>query len=641
VTDRGSTVVRADERALVEGDEGTDSEVRAASAFDALERWGRDLNDQYRAVSQADLRYIEDDNLRYQAAPLSRYGSWVYVDSRAYWRPRVAADWRPYSLGRWGWTPSGIAWVSNEPWGWVPYHYGTWDYIPAYGWVWEPGYTFAPAWVYWYWGPTYTGWCPVGYYTRYYGPRYGWGFHDGLYGWAGGRWDDWYHWNFVPHDHFGRRDQHRYAVPVDGLNRGGARELQRGIVTTNSKPLKPELWKDPDRAIRTLQASAGRRTAGAAGADGDLPDVTSFISRSPKLPANVQRTVVAKDPDRPRIAGTPLDPGSSARKPVRTAESGKPRQQPGVRTEQGDRPQLFGGDGGRSPIVLERDRTRTPTGKEPAARAGVTTANPAAEDGSSRTRPTLRGAGSEGAPRPDRPVLSRPTVSSGGESGEPLPRRRVGPDDPDGRRYRVQEIPSPQTGGTPTQERKPIARPEVRGSGGITTAQPRVIQPSGQSSGRVGEGYARPDRPSSPSSTDSGSVPSDDRRIQVRERTTRTEGYSRPVPQTDTRPDAGSRPSYTSPSYPSAGRSSEPYSRPSVTERERYTPPSRTVPSRPETPRVSAPSRPSSSESERPRTYSTPSSRPDRGSSGPSLRPSSPPSDSGRRIESRHGKGRD
>jgi hypothetical protein len=340
----------------------------------------------------------------------------------------------------------------------------------------------------------------------------------------------------------------------------------------------------------------------------------------------VQRTVVAKDPERPRIAGTPLAPGSSARKPIRTADS-TPRLQPGgSRTEQGDRPSLSGG--GRSPIVLERDHTRTPAGKEPAARAGVTTVNPAAPaaEGTARTRPTLRGpAGSEGAPRPDRserPTLSRPTVSN--DSGEALPRRRVGPDDPDGRRYRVQEIPSPQTGSSPSVERKPIARPEVRGSGGITTARPRVVQPP---------------------ATDN--APSDDRRIQVRERTTRSEGYSRPVPQTDSRPDPGDRPSvrssdrpsYTSPSYP---RSSEPYSRPSrpsVTERERYTPPARTAPSRPEPPRVSAPSRPSSSGSDRPRTYS----RPERGgsSSGPSVRPSSPPSNSGRRIESRHGKGRD
>lgn len=592
VTDRGSLVVRADERALVEGSEGEDSEVRAADAFDALERWGRQLNDEY---ASADLRYIEDDHLRYQAAPLARHGSWVYIDSRPYWRPRVAAGWRPYSHGRWSWTPSGISWISYEPWGWVPYHYGTWDFIPAYGWVWEPGYRFAPAWVYWYWGPGYTGWCPVGYYTRYYGPRFHHGFRFGVYGWAGGRWDHWDHWSFIRHDHFGRRDQHRYAVPVDDLrNRGGLAELPRGIVTTDTKGITPEKWKNPDQVMRTLRAQAEKGKL--VDAKGDLPDVTPFIARAPKLSEDVRRTVVASDSEKPRIQGTPLEPGTIRSRPTRTAETG-PKVLPDVRVDQGDRPL----PGGRPRIAIGG---KTDTDKSAADDGGATVTRPRVTTPSVTTRPTTRiPSGSAGVPRPDRPSLSRPSTSTDSDK-EPLPRRRIGPDNLDDR---VKVIPGPRTesdGG----ERKPIARPEVPGSGRLTTASPRP-RPSDDG------GYPRPET----------SAPSSERRIGVQERPS-TRSYDRD----DDSPAVKSRPSYERPS--SSGyerpRVSEPTSRPSYQPRPSYTPPSR-----PE-PRVSAPSsRPSPS----PRSsYEPPTRIPER--SSPSVRPSSPPpsrSESPRHIEVR------
>ncbi|HEY7215006.1 MAG TPA: DUF6600 domain-containing protein, partial [Thermoanaerobaculia bacterium] len=244
VTDRGTESVRADEEAIVDGDRYAEAAVREAGGFDTLERWARQMDDEYASTDQP---YV-DDNLRYQAAPLARYGSWVTVDGSPYWRPRVAAGWRPYYDGRWIYTPAGLTWISYEPWGWVPYHYGSWDYLPAYGWVWQPGYVWSPAWVYWYWGPSYVGWCPTGYYTRFYGPRFGFdfGFRFGLYGWAGGDWGYFNHWSFVRTSYFdgyrngyrngyrdgfwdGRHghDVRRYAVPLDGSTVRGA--LERGV----------------------------------------------------------------------------------------------------------------------------------------------------------------------------------------------------------------------------------------------------------------------------------------------------------------------------------------------------------------------------------------------------------------------------
>jgi hypothetical protein len=43
----------------------------------------------------------------------------------------------------------------------VPYHYGTWYLDPDLGWVWVPGYVWAPAWVVFRTGPDYIGWTPV------------------------------------------------------------------------------------------------------------------------------------------------------------------------------------------------------------------------------------------------------------------------------------------------------------------------------------------------------------------------------------------------------------------------------------------------------------------------------------------------
>ncbi len=111
---------------------------------------------------------------------LAPYGEWVSAGAYGrVWRPaRVAPGWRPYYYGRWEWTDEGWLWVSDEPWGWATYHYGRWAYDSYYGWVWIPGYQWAPAWVTWRYSPEYIGWAPLGpgfsVYVTSYPTVYGW-----------------------------------------------------------------------------------------------------------------------------------------------------------------------------------------------------------------------------------------------------------------------------------------------------------------------------------------------------------------------------------------------------------------------------------------------------------------------------------
>ncbi len=93
---------------------------------------------------------------------LAPYGDWVRTGAYGMaWRPRVAPGWRPYFYGRWEWTNEGWLWVTDEPFGWATYHYGRWGWDGGLGWVWVPGYQWAPAWVSWRYGGDVVGWAPL------------------------------------------------------------------------------------------------------------------------------------------------------------------------------------------------------------------------------------------------------------------------------------------------------------------------------------------------------------------------------------------------------------------------------------------------------------------------------------------------
>jgi hypothetical protein len=108
----------------------------------------------------------QDAEVSYQSFydDLSPYGQWVNDGQYGnVWVPNEEGDFRPYgSRGHWVMTDYGNTWVSDDPWGWACYHYGRWTYDQYYGWVWIPGYEWAPAWVSWRYGGGYSGWAPLG-----------------------------------------------------------------------------------------------------------------------------------------------------------------------------------------------------------------------------------------------------------------------------------------------------------------------------------------------------------------------------------------------------------------------------------------------------------------------------------------------
>lgn len=78
------------------------------------------------------------------------------------WKPRMSStSWHPYLNGRWEYTDQGWMWVSNYNWGWAAYHYGRWLHTKKYGWLWMPGYVWAPSWVMWRVSDEHIGWCPL------------------------------------------------------------------------------------------------------------------------------------------------------------------------------------------------------------------------------------------------------------------------------------------------------------------------------------------------------------------------------------------------------------------------------------------------------------------------------------------------
>lgn len=118
------------------------------------------------AVPVADNRaasYAQAVNFGFFYSTLSPHGRWVTVDAYGdVWIPaRAPVGWQPYTVGRWAYTDYGWTWVSLDPWGDIPYHYGTWTHIRHHGWVWVPGYVWAPAWVTWSYSDAYIGWAPI------------------------------------------------------------------------------------------------------------------------------------------------------------------------------------------------------------------------------------------------------------------------------------------------------------------------------------------------------------------------------------------------------------------------------------------------------------------------------------------------
>jgi hypothetical protein len=99
---------------------------------------------------------------------LDPHGQWVEDPTYGtVWSPNpaeVGSDFAPYqTAGHWAYDDADYVWMSDYDWGWAPFHYGRWV-LGDGGWVWIPGRTYAPAWVYWqtgYEGWPYVGWGPM------------------------------------------------------------------------------------------------------------------------------------------------------------------------------------------------------------------------------------------------------------------------------------------------------------------------------------------------------------------------------------------------------------------------------------------------------------------------------------------------
>lgn len=268
VDQRGSSVVRTAESIVIEGTSRPRTRLAAAAAIDEFERWSYDQGAQ---LASSDP-YLE------QPLPgtgsLEEHGDWVVVEKGRAWRPSVAAGWSPYSYGSWVDTPSGFYWHSLDPWSPAVYHYGSWDYNYRYGWVWYPDYYYAPAHVFWYWGPLYVGWVPSGYYYRHY-RRYGFDFHHGIFGWAGGSWDPFDRWLFCSPNYFGSRHQHRYhhhGGYRDG--HGIGRRLDRGLITADSRGLDLRRVRSPERTRERLMEEWVDRHG-----HRQIPEADDFVAR--------------------------------------------------------------------------------------------------------------------------------------------------------------------------------------------------------------------------------------------------------------------------------------------------------------------------------------------------------------------------
>jgi hypothetical protein len=297
-----TTRVREGEEARID-DGGIYDLVSARNTADEFERWFIQRASRYNTASG---RYL-DRSLAYSEADLGSNGSWVFAANYGgwCWRPHVAVGWRPYYNGYWRHSPGGVlVWVSYDPWGWVPYHYGRWAYEAAYGWVWLPGAAYAPAWVYWMYGPSYVGWAPMGWYDCY-RPYYDWAYRP--YARAGfefgGGWNgrvrpgevDLRPWTFVTPNQLMNRHVDQASLTADLIRDRLRRDGNTGLVSSAPARFTRNEIKDPNAAVgnvfrRGIGSGTGREGSGSAA------DMTPFFRRDPELSNSIRERVVRARP---------------------------------------------------------------------------------------------------------------------------------------------------------------------------------------------------------------------------------------------------------------------------------------------------------------------------------------------------------
>ena len=332
---------------------------------------------------------------------LAPHGEWIAVDAGVYaWRPiGVAAGWRPYYNGQWLWTDDGWYWDSAEPWAWAVYHYGRWYYDDYYGWLWTPGYEWAPAWVEWRVGGPYVGWAPLAPYAVF-------SISFGIY--YTHRWVTPYdYWCFVPVHAVCYPSVHRYVYRHAENTRIIGRTRSAGSIRSEGGRIRT---RGPDRsyierrgqthvpAAEVREVDDPRRAGVSRGGDGDRIQVYRPQLRggdAPERPADVRQaerpvTLDTRRIDaRARSEGRDLERSLQRRQLDREAlsrrlQQARPRPESErryeTRIERGTRQPQF-----ESPVPrrLERDPERPATG-----RSGSVTPERSSRTPSSVTRPS-------------------------------------------------------------------------------------------------------------------------------------------------------------------------------------------------------------------------------------------------------------
>ena len=272
---------------------------------DEFERWFIRRSERY---GRGTSRYL-DRSLAYSDYDLQQYGIWTYVSSLGTWgwRPYVGVGWRPYYYGSWGYGPGGcLTWISTEPWGWVPYHYGRWGYDPVFGWVWLPGYTYSPAWVYWAYGPGYFGWAPAGWYDCY-RPYYGWAYRPynragldfgfGFYGRVRLNEVDLRPWTFVSPNQIVSTRVDQAALTTDAVRQRLLRDPGGSVATVSGVPARftRSDLRDPAAAVSTIARRGIGSGTGREGS-GSASDLTPYFRRDPALSNAIRERIVRSTP---------------------------------------------------------------------------------------------------------------------------------------------------------------------------------------------------------------------------------------------------------------------------------------------------------------------------------------------------------
>jgi hypothetical protein len=373
---------------------------------------------------------------------LAPYGQWTTVPNYGrVWRPaHVAAGWRPYYYGRWEWTDEGWLWVSDEPWGWAAYHYGRWAYDSSYGWVWIPGYQWAPAWVTWRYSPEYIGWAPLGPGFSVYVTSY-----PAVYGW----------WTFVPCRRFAG-----FPVYASAFTGGHVRNIFHATQPAPPRAavfgVRAPAWGGPARPFVEQRVGHAIRPV----------RVQPVSSPSAAVAAPVRAGVVQIYRPEARLPGA----RAAAPAPARAFTQGKAAPAQG---------------GSRGPVTAAPARPGT-------ARSGQPGSPPAAAVGPSRARGGM-------APAPARPPASsappRPQGYDVGRSGGYAPRPQGNAPPGAGLAGRPQASPAQRGGGFVARPQAPAPR-----AGGLAPrpqANPVphgggfIQRPQGGGQGHQGGGPAR------------------------------------------------------------------------------------------------------------------------------------------------------